>query len=120
MYNLNELYERKVGELRELAKALGISSADDLKKPQLVTQIIQFIEQAEKIEAEAQEAEKTDLHVDTVHIEPIVADLEVPAPVQEHTPTQKDAVETKAVPEKPAPIKQEQKNQRKEQTKQES
>ncbi len=132
MYNLNELYERKVGELRELAKALGISGADDLKKPQLVTQIIQFIEQAEKIEAEAQEAEKIDLHTETAHIEPVVADkivhvadVEVPAPIKEPAsikepaPIQKEELEIKTVPEKQAPIKQEQKNQRHEQVKQE-
>jgi transcription termination factor Rho len=119
MYNLNELYERKVGELRELAKALGISGADDLKKPQLVTQIIQFIEQAEKVEAEAQEAEKIDLHAETAHIEPVVAekivhvaDVEVPAPAQELAPIQKEEIEIKTVPEKQAPIKQEQKAQR--------
>jgi len=44
----NELNDKLVSELRDMAKTLGIAEADDLRKPQLITRIV---EQQELIEA---------------------------------------------------------------------
>lgn len=42
MYNISELNEKLVGELREIAKALNIENYDSLKKQELVYKILDF------------------------------------------------------------------------------
>ncbi len=39
MFNTNELNDKLVSELREIAKSMGIAQADDLRKQDLITQI---------------------------------------------------------------------------------
>ena len=46
--NTIELNDKLVSELRDMAKALGVAEADDLRKPQLITRIV---EQQQLIEA---------------------------------------------------------------------
>jgi len=48
MFNTNELNDKLVSELREIAKNLGIAESDELRKAQLVTRIV---EQEQLIEA---------------------------------------------------------------------
>lgn len=48
MFDINELNDKLVSELREIAKNLGIAEADELRKAQLITKIV---EQEQLIEA---------------------------------------------------------------------
>ena len=48
MFDTNELNDKLVSELREIAKNLGIAEADDLRKAQLISKIV---EQEQLIEA---------------------------------------------------------------------
>src|SRR5882762_3156305 len=48
MFNTNELNDKLVSELREIARNLGIAEADELRKAALVTKIV---EQEQLIEA---------------------------------------------------------------------
>src|SRR5580658_376673 len=48
MSDTTELNDKLVSELREIAKSLGIAEADELRKPQLITSIV---EQQQLIEA---------------------------------------------------------------------
>lgn len=48
MFDTTELNDKLVSELRELAKSLGVTEADELRKPQLISKII---EQNQLIEA---------------------------------------------------------------------
>jgi len=48
MFDTNELNDKLVSELREMAKSLGIAEADELRKPQLISKIV---EQNQLIEA---------------------------------------------------------------------
>ena len=48
MFNTNELNDKLVSELREIARNLGIAEADDLRKAQLIDKIV---EQEQLIEA---------------------------------------------------------------------
>ncbi|PTR01361.1 transcription termination factor Rho [Mucilaginibacter yixingensis] len=48
MSDTNELNDKLVSELREIAKSLGVAEADELRKPQL---IIRIVEQQQLIEA---------------------------------------------------------------------
>jgi transcription termination factor Rho len=48
MSDTTELNDKLVSELREMAKSLGIAEAEDLRKPQLISKII---EQNQLIEA---------------------------------------------------------------------
>ncbi len=48
MFDTTELNDKLVSELREMAKSLGIAEAEDLRKPQLISRIV---EQEQLIEA---------------------------------------------------------------------
>ena len=48
MFDTTELNDKLVSELREIAKSLGIAEADELRKPQLISNIV---EQQQLIEA---------------------------------------------------------------------
>src|ERR1700753_2193714 len=48
MFDTNELNDKLVSELREMARTLGVTEADELRKPQLISRII---EQDQLIEA---------------------------------------------------------------------
>ena len=40
MFDTNELNDKLVSELREIAKNLGIAEADELRKAQLITELL--------------------------------------------------------------------------------
>ena len=48
MFDITELNDKLVSELREIARSLGIAEADELRKPQLISNIV---EQQQLIEA---------------------------------------------------------------------
>jgi transcription termination factor Rho len=52
-----ELNDKLVSELREIAKSLGIADADELRKPQLITNIVQMQQLIEAARAQQQTVE---------------------------------------------------------------
>jgi len=57
MFNTNELNDKLVSELREIARNLGIAESDELRKAQLITRIV---EQEQLIEAARAQQQTTD------------------------------------------------------------
>ena len=41
MFDTTELNDKLVSELREMAKTLGIAEADELRKPRLISKIVE-------------------------------------------------------------------------------
>jgi transcription termination factor Rho len=69
MFDTNELNDKLVSELREIAKNLGIAEADELRKAALITKIV---EQEQLIEAAR-------VQQDTVNSNYAAVELPVPA-----------------------------------------
>jgi transcription termination factor Rho len=72
MSDITELNDKLVSELREMAKSLGIAEADDLRKPQLISKIV---EQNQLIEAaRAQQSAVENNYAPVKAAEPVAAE----------------------------------------------
>ncbi|TWJ04749.1 transcription termination factor Rho [Mucilaginibacter frigoritolerans] len=63
MFNTNELNDKLVSELREIARNLGIAESDELRKAQLITRIV---EQEQLIEAARAQQQAVDSNYATI------------------------------------------------------
>lgn len=70
MSDTNELNDKLVSELREMAKSLGITEADELRKPQLISKII---EQNQLIEAARAQKNTVETNYAPIKAEPETA-----------------------------------------------